>query len=357
MSRYATSPEQVLLRALQWEWAGLNRQLLGGAMKPPVISLADAGRRYGRWNPQDRSIELARSLVMEHPWGEVREVLAHEMAHQYVHEVLGVTDETAHGQAFRRTCERMGILSRASGAPRGLEPGPEEPRVLRRIRKLLALAQSPNEHEARLAAARAQRLMLEHNLAEADAGEALPYRSRQLGPIKRRFQAFEKMLAGLLGAHYFVRCIWMNGFDAQRGMSGRYLEISGTPENLDMASWVHAFLLDSGERLWREHKRRQGIRGDSERRRYLAGVVYGFGEQLREQAQRNQEEGLVWLGDGGLEDYYETRHPQVRRGRGPRIRATDAWREGKAAGREIVLHKPIAAGPTKGGRRIEKKRR
>ena len=355
MTRYASSPEQVLLRALQWEWAGLNRQMLGGAMKPPVISLADGGRRYGRWNPQGRSIELAQSLVMERPWGEVREVLAHEMAHQYVHEVLGVVDESAHGKAFRRTCERMGILSRARGNPQGLPEADGEPRVLRRIRKLLALAQSPNEHEARLAAARAQRLMLEHNLAEADTGQVLPYTARQIGPVKRRFQAHEKMLAGLLGEHFFVRCIWMNGFDAQRGLTGRYLEIDGTPENLEMAAWVHGFLLATGERLWREHKRRQGIRGDTERRRFLAGVVCGFGEQLGSQARRNQEEGLVWLGDGGLEDYYENRHPQVRSGRGPRIRATDAWREGKAAGRDIVLYKPVTGTVGKGGKRITRK--
>ncbi len=352
MARFASNPEQVLLRALQWEWVGLNRQLLGGALEPPVIGLSDSARRLGRWQRSTRSIELARSLVMEHPWGEVREVLAHEMAHQYAHEVLGALDETAHGQAFRRTCERMGILSLARGIPQALADGPDEPRVVRRIRKLLALAQSPNEHEARLAAARAQRLMLEHNLAEADAGGPLPYRSCQLGAVKARFQAHEKILAGLLGEHFFVRCIWMNGFDVQRGKPGRYLEISGTPENLEMAAWVHGFLLQTGERLWAEHKRRQGIRGDVERRRYLAGVVYGFGEQLREQAVRNQQEGLIWLGDAGLQDFYETLHPQIRSVKGPRIRATSAWQEGKQAGRGIVLHKPVTATAQRGGKRI-----
>ena len=352
MSRFSDDPEQVLLRALQWEWSGINRQLLGAALKSPAIGLSDGLRRLGRWQLRTRTIELARSLVLGRPWGEVREVLAHEMAHQYAHEVLGAVDETAHGLAFSRTCERMGILSRARGVPQELAEAPDEPRVLRRIRKLLALAQSPNEHEARLAAARAQRLMLEHNLAEADTGRALPYRCQQLGSIKRRFQAHEKMLAGLLGEHYFVRSIWMNGFDVERGMPGRYLEISGTPENLEMAAWVYGFLRQTGEGLWREHKRQQGISGDAERRRYLAGVVYGFGEQLRSQAERNQQEGLIWLGDEGLQDYYETLHPRVRRGRGPRIRATDAWLEGKAAGREIVLHKPVTAAPGRSGRRI-----
>jgi hypothetical protein len=352
MYRFTFDPEQVLLRALSWEWSAMNKALLAGALKPPTIGLVDSRRRLGRWVRDTRSIELSRSLVMERPWGEVRDVLAHEMAHQYAHEVLGAVDETAHGQAFRRTCERMGVSSVARGTPQSLPESPDEPRVLRRIRKLLALAQSPNEHEARLAAARAQRLMLEHNLATVDEGRPQPYASRQLGPIKRRFQAHEKMLCGLLGEHFFVRCIWMNGFDVGKGRSGRYLEISGTPENLDMAAWVYEFLLDTGERLWRTHKREQGIAGNTDRRRYLAGVIYGFREQLEGQAQQNQEEGLIWLGDVGLQDYYETRHPSTRKVKGPRVRATGAWRDGKSAGRGIVMNRPVTGKPGRGGRRI-----
>ena len=40
--------------------------------------------------------------------------------------------------------------------------------IIEKIRKLLALANSSNEHEAALAAAHAQRLLSEHNLAMAD---------------------------------------------------------------------------------------------------------------------------------------------------------------------------------------------
>jgi len=55
-------------------------------------------------------------------------------------------------------------------------------RVIERVRKLLALSNSSNEHEAALAAAHAQRLLAEHNLAiselemrEEGAGEAELY--------------------------------------------------------------------------------------------------------------------------------------------------------------------------------------
>ena len=40
--------------------------------------------------------------------------------------------------------------------------------IIEKIKKLLALANSSNEHEAALAASHAQRLLSEHNLAMAD---------------------------------------------------------------------------------------------------------------------------------------------------------------------------------------------
>lgn len=44
----------------------------------------------------------------------------------------------------------------------------EHPPIIEKIKKLLALANSSNEHEAALAAGHAQRLLAEHNLAMAD---------------------------------------------------------------------------------------------------------------------------------------------------------------------------------------------
>ncbi|MFH1466476.1 MAG: DUF2786 domain-containing protein [Pseudomonadota bacterium] len=343
-ARRAPTVDAGLLQALLAEWRSINDHLLLGALTPPVMGLSDDRVRLGRWERVGRAIHLSRALVLEKPWGMVRAVLAHEVAHQYVDEVLGVRDETAHGAAFHRTCERMGISPAARGAPAPLE----EPRALRRVRKLLALAESPNEHEARLAAARARRLMLEHNLEAQLAATPQRYATRQVGEVRGRFSAHEKILGGLLAQHFFVQCLWMTGFDVRTGRPGRYLELSGTPENLDMAAWVHAFLLETGERLWRDHRRAARLQGDGERRRFLAGVMLGFDEQLRGQAEADRQAGLVWVGDGGLDDFYARSHPRVLTRQGPRVRTTDAFHEGRAAGRDIVLRKPVTAKSVRG---------
>jgi len=144
--------------------------------------------------------------VVEAGWGEVIEVLKHEMAHQYVSEILGDPDGVAHGKAFRELCERLAIDARAAGRPQDSDGGEAAPRVLSRIAKLLALAGSANQNEAELAMAEAQRLMLAHNL-EMAAGHS--YRFVHLGRPTGRVTEAERTLANLLAEHFFVEVIWV----------------------------------------------------------------------------------------------------------------------------------------------------
>src|SRR4051812_5086628 len=101
--------EAALLRALRTTYASRNHELFAGRCKPAVIALADATRQLGRWLSASRTIELARTLVLERPWPEVVAVLDHELAHQFVDEVLQARGESAHGDTFRRVCEERGI--------------------------------------------------------------------------------------------------------------------------------------------------------------------------------------------------------------------------------------------------------
>lgn len=338
--------EAALLRELSIAWAELNISLFRRALSPPRLLLAEGGGRLGLWNADDRTITLARQLILEHPWGTVVEVLKHEMAHQYVHEGLGVRDEAAHGPAFQTICERLAIDAAATGLP--ATPGgavlPEEVRVLERIAKLLALAESGNVHEAEAAMTAAQRLMLRHNLDTATRRTNLTYRYRHLGVPTGRVAEHDRVLAAILGDHFFVEVIWVPVYRPLQGKRGSVLEVCGTESNVEMASYVHAFLSRTAEQLWREHKREQGIRGDRDRRTYLAGVMVGFLDKLRRQKREAQEQGLVWVGDADLKGYYRRRHPHIQHTRHAGNRRTEAHAHGRAAGRRIVLHRPVGAG-------------
>ncbi|MFZ5476757.1 MAG: SprT-like domain-containing protein [Myxococcota bacterium] len=336
--------ETLVVRALQLAWAQVNYTVFRGALRTPAIALSDA-QRLGGWHRGTRTIEIGRSLVREQPWGVVVEVLKHEMAHQYAHEILNATDETAHGPAFRWVCERLNVDPAASGLPAAAT---EEPKIMRRVRKLLALAESPNPNEAQAAMNAAQRLMLEHNVAVAPVS----YGFRHLGKPVQRISEIDRLLAGLLGEHFFVRPIFVPAFDVETCTSGTVLEICGSPENLDMAAYVWDFLTQTADRLWQAHARTAFSRGERERQRFVAGVVRGFREKLGEGARESRETGLVWVGDAGLEAWFDRRHPRIRttrsRGRGPTL-TEEAGRE---AGKGIVLNRPISQGPSGGGPKL-----
>ncbi len=307
-------------------------------MRPPSLLLDEGVRRLGCWESATRTLHLSAKLVEERPWQVVIEVLRHEMAHQYVDEVLKVRDETAHGPAFRRVCSERSIDGRATASP---EQHAELSGVMRKIEGLLSLADSDNEHEAKAAMSTAHRLLRKHNIRLADAPNPEAYSFRQLGCVRGRTSAHEKILAGILGQHFFVQPIWVVAFDRSRGVRGRVLELCGRRENLDIAAHVHGFMLDTCERLWKTHKQAHGITSNRERRRYLQGVMIGFNERLKGEAQVCEERGLVWVGDAGLHQWVGNRYPYLRAGRRTRMHMTDAWRAGRAAGQQVVWRRPV----------------
>ncbi len=115
------------------------------------------------------------------------------------------------------------------------------------------------------------------------------------------------------------------------------LEICGSPENVEIAEYVHGYLVQTAARLWEEHKVEQGIRGNRDRRTYLAGVMSGMSDKLNNEAKKSESAGLVWIADGDLESFFRRRHPHVRHVRYAGQRRTDAYAHGREAGQKIVI--------------------
>ena len=248
------------MRELAVEYRHLNQSHFKGTLRPPTLTLAPNASRLGQWDRATRTLELSRSFVLSHGWGVVVEVLKHEMAHQYVHEVLGEAFETPHGPAFRQVCARLGIDATASGIPQvaaraaagahGESEDDPSIKMVDRVARLLALAESPNVHEAEAAASAAQRLMLKYNLEVGHKARALGYAFAHVGKPTGRVTEAERILAMVLSRHFFVEVIWVPVYRALEGKRGSVLELCGTPANLAMAEYVHAYLTRTAEQLW-----------------------------------------------------------------------------------------------------------
>lgn len=350
-ARLSAELEAALLRELHGTYAWENHARFRNRLKPAVIVLSDAASRLGRWVPERRTVEISRALVCERPWPEVVSVLCHEMAHQFVDEVLQIRGETAHGDSFRKLCDALGIDGRAGGPPVVAADAAAGDRVLDRIRKLLALAGSGNQHEAEAAMRKAHELMLRHNVAAAGARERLGYQVRLVGDSSKRRTSVESEIASLLSEFFFVKVIQLPVYLPREGKRGSVFELAGTPPNLDMASHVYEFLLATAERLWRDNRDDQRVRSGRDRLAYQAGVIRGFRDKLTEERTQLKSTGLIWIGDADLDAYYHARNPRITT-RSRSVRVNGAHAAGREAGRTIVLHKPIERGPSGGGRKL-----
>jgi hypothetical protein len=343
--------ERAALRAVRRSFDDVNGSYFRWALTPPSFELVDHASRLGRWVGAHRRIELARGLLTDHRWGVLVEVLKHEMAHQYVDEVLGVHDEPSHGPAFRRVCDERGFDGGASGVPRDPGSNDRHAEVLDRIAKLLALAESSNQHEAQAAMSAAQRLMLRYNIEEVQRNATRVYTHRQIGEPTGRASEAERLLSAVLAEFFFVEVIRVPVWRPLEGRRGSVLEVCGTRENVELAEYVYAFLNHTAERLWREHRREHGLKGNTGRQSFVAGAISGFRNKLRLERGKSQSTGLVWVGDAGLESFFRRRHPSLRWLRHRSRRGSAEYAHGERAGREIVLHRGVAQGPS-GGLRL-----
>lgn len=342
--------EALAVRALGKTYDDLNNIYFKNCLRRPVIGLSDTSNQLGRWVAETRALELARSLLYDCEWGVVVEVLKHEMAHQYVDEVLGSVEEPVHGPAFKRVCEERAIDFRAAGAPSAGKIGDEEKRVVERIAKLLALAESPNLYESQSAMNTAQKLMLKHNIDASKSQASRDYSFRHLGAPTGRVDETQRILAAIIGDHFFVETIWAPVWRPREGKRGSVLEVCGAEANLEMAEYVHAFLTETAERLWWEYRRERNIDCDRNRRSFTAGVMAGFREKLDRQRGESRGQGLVWVGDAMLHKYFRRRHPYVRTVRFASRGNAQARSHGRAAGRRIELSRAIKGGASGGVR-------
>jgi len=349
--------ERKLLRRLASAWLDVNYQYLGEALRPPSIALHQGERRWGAWHPARRLLTISRRQALCYTWESVLETLKHEIAHQWVSEVLGRDHEAPHGPAFQDACRLLAVdpsptgdggvpLFRPGGAGRAADADDAR---LARVQKLLALADNnPDEHEARAAFARASELMLKYNLDAVGFGARRDYAYRHLGPSTGRVPHHRYVIAGLLQEFFFVQCLWVPSYVARTGVAGHRLEVMGTRANVDMAEYVHDCLLRQCDALWRAFKAERRIACRRAKREYLDGLLAGFRRKLRRGARLSEERGLVWVGDPELDEYNAGRHPRTVRARLNAVGRSEVRAHGVAAGERIRLRKPVAAATSRG---------
>lgn len=332
--------------ACEWEAACLMleppyRKL----MHIPAFCLKTMSRRLGYWSKIKKEICINREYALSNNWDSVRRVLFHEMAHQFAEEVLGAENETPHGPLFRKACHILRADYRASGE---WTTDKGKSGIMGRIEKLFALAESSNRNEAESAMRKAHELVLKYNIDILALNSERNFISIFAGAPGLRHSREEYFLAELLRNFYFVWTIWVPAYVIEKQKMGRVLELSGTPENISIASYVYDYIRRYIEKCWAEYNS-LNLLNRSQKTDFASGIIRGFSSKLKSgsKVKPSSSNALTKADDPQLKEYVRHRYPRtvsVSR-KGARCHA-NILKDGIDTGKELVISKGITKSGT-----------
>jgi hypothetical protein len=337
----------------EWEAALLNldkaeRQFI----RRPLFAIKDLKTQWGNWSPTKREISLSRSLVLNYPWDSIRDVLLHEMAHQIAHQTPSALAETSHASTFKRACEILGIDPVASKNYKPLQDrmlrntANQRDKIMIRIKKLMALAESQNRHEAEAAMLKAHELIAKYNVDQLDDQQDKEIISVFMGQPALRHPKEAYFLANLLQDFYFVRGIWVCAYVFAKAKMGRVLEVSGTIQNVDIANYIYDVIRQYIDSQWPDYNDARKLR-HYRKSDFAVGIIEGFRSKLESHVKRNTaaeaELAMIHRTDPGLEQYCKYRYPATRKiNKAVSHRNATVLNDGKKIGKRLIIAKGIA---------------
>ena len=222
----------------------------------------------------------------------------------------------------------------------------EQSKILERIKKLLALATSSNEHEAAAAMAKAQALMAEHGLTEAkirlsDIGHADIKSQFSVSRMKKH----ELVLMNCIGKAFTVKILWKKSSSYADDVFGTFTVV-GRKANVQVAEHI-AIVLGRKLRAARADFVRtlpHGTDKTMEADGFCLGWVYAIAKKVSLVAMDDQTTKLV---DEYAEKVFNLKDKEV--GAQERKVGAAGFQLGQMAGDREGLYRPMAQGQQQAG--------
>lgn len=175
--------------------------------------------------------------------------------------------------------------------------------VVKKIKKLLALCESSNEHEAKLAMLKAQELLVKHKLSMREI-KSFKYEPVNISKIRSKI-SFTRAKWKINLAYVIAENFGCYHFAAKK--HNRYvIAFLGKEEDINVCNIVLEYAIDCIDSVVK--KLRTKYRGYSTKglqEDYALGFIEGISNAFERQKQQNQEWGLVLTKDKNVIDAYE----------------------------------------------------
>ncbi len=232
-------------------------------------------------------------------------------------------------------------------------------KLIEKLRKLLSLGTSSNEHESALALEKARDLALKYDIELSSIRLTEP--EKELNEIVRddinlgqRKCVAQKFVSLILMKHFNVKLIYTGG-----RASGNFLVIIGNKTDVEIANYVNGFLNDEFMRLWHLYRQKNNSAITKDRMSYFNGLWNGLNQKLIESKKKSESNIFQELEFGTearqsyalmkinqeekIEKFAEKAFPNLRKGAGLKINhnSNEAFIAGRQDGEKINLNKGI----------------
>lgn len=166
-----------------------------------------------------------------------------------------------------------------------------------KIKKLLALSESSNEHEAKAALLKAKQLMMEHKISESDLADKSNAELKKLASsitFGARRDPWVRILANVLADNYMCRFVGTR----YSGMQTTNVEFWGFEDDTEICLKVFEYSVDCIRSECNRIKKENASRSAQERNAlctgYAIGFISGIKDAFKEQNEANKAKwGLV----------------------------------------------------------------
>jgi hypothetical protein len=209
-----------------------------------------------------------------------------------------------------------------------------------RIRKLLALADSPNENEAAAAAEKAQALMLRYGIemavVAASSGERLEVDEHVVGG---KVDPWRRMLAAAVAGSAGGRVVWAPDGGRGHGKAFFYGPAGAVGGIVELYRYLEAQLVVIAAAATAARRERR-VHGRTWRNSFLLGAVGRLGQRLDARCaatETGDDSRALVLVKSTVDREIERRHPELQSSSYRASVARSAYQAGSHAGRHVDL--------------------
>lgn len=331
-----------------------SRFLWRGYLYPLHFVCFEDPKKLGYFQASSYQLGLHKKLMYLAKDEVLKNILRHELAHFYTFLLHGERFHhmDAHGEEFHSVCKKFSWGPEVSRAYSDLEQDNlavandiEFEKVKEKIKKLLALSQSENIHEAEAATLKANEYLLKYNLKGITENE---FKEDDLGEtIVATVYTAKRMNATLNGLYDVLQFFHVQPVINRTG-EGVKLDVVGSRLNVDVADYITKFLSTEFELLWKKAQKELGFKGLKKKNSYLYGVANGLSLKLKAERQvlKNSPRGkdLIVL-EGQLQSRVRMAFPRLSRQQSSQASLDPfAHQKGRQDGNSIQIRPGVSQG-------------